>query len=156
MIVIDTNSLLVFIVGIINNAKHLNHSRTSDFEIIDFKMLLNKIQDPRNLIVLSNVWTEVDNLLNESFQMNDLRYYRALKYLIKLSTEPHIKTIDIIQERTFEKVGVTDSLLLNAAIQTKELVTFDDDLERIANHLGIKVYNMKTEKIRNRLRNKRR
>ncbi|MEZ4723764.1 MAG: hypothetical protein R2863_03810 [Candidatus Kapaibacterium sp.] len=156
MIVIDTNSLIVFIIGIINNAKHLNHPRTSDFDIVDFKMLLNKIGNPKNLIVISNVWTEVDNLLNESFQKNDLRYYKTLKYLINLSTEPYIKIADIIQERTFEKIGVTDSLLLNAAIKAKVLVTFDDDLERIANHLGIEVYNLRTEKVKNKVKSKRR
>lgn len=156
MIVIDANSLIVLIVGIINDAKHLNHRRTSDFEIIDFKLLLNKIGNPKNLVVISNVWTEVDNLLNQSFHKDDLRYYRAIKYLISLSNEIYTKTSEIINEKSFEKIGVTDSLLLKAAIKTKELITFDENLENIALHFGVSVYNIKKEKLKYEHRSKRR
>ncbi|TNE36104.1 hypothetical protein EP342_00820 [bacterium] len=119
-------------------------------------MLLQKIGHPSNLIVISNVWTEVDNHLNETFSKKDLRYYKALKSLIKISTEQYVPTSDIIEVKSFPTLGVTDSLLLNLAIKTKELITYDHNFAAIAQFHGINVYNMKTEQLKNYYKDKRR
>lgn len=155
MIVIDTNSLIALIIGIIKNGKSLDHSKTSQFSVTDFKMLIRKIGNLSNLIVISNVWTEVDNHLNESFSSDDIRYYRTLRNLIKITTEQYIQTSEIIEVKSFSKLGVTDSLLLNFAFSTKELITYDHDFAAIAQYHGINVYNMKTEQLKSYYKDKR-
>lgn len=155
MIVIDTNSLIILIVGIIKDGKSLDHTKSSGFQINDFKKLLNKIGSLSNLIVISNVWTEVDNHLNETFSKEDIRYYKALRSLIKISTEQYIQTSDIIEVKSFSKLGITDSLLLHFAIVTKELITYDHDFAAIAQFHGVNVYNMKTEQLKSYYKDKR-
>ena len=64
MKLIDTNSLLILLVGLIDPKLINKHRRTSIYEEQDFLDLLQLIGDFNDLVVLPNVWTEVDNLLN--------------------------------------------------------------------------------------------
>lgn len=64
MKLIDTNALLVLIVGSINPNLVNEHKRTSIYDEEDFYQLLYFIGNINTLCILPNVWTEVDNLLN--------------------------------------------------------------------------------------------
>lgn len=64
MIVIDTEPLVLYIVGMIN-INFINQSRkTSIYNKSDFKLLQEVIGDASKLLVPPNVWTETDNHLN--------------------------------------------------------------------------------------------
>jgi len=64
MILIDANALVVLLIGIIDPRLFKTHKTTSIYEEQDYYDLLAIIGDLKNLVVLPNVWTEVDNLLN--------------------------------------------------------------------------------------------
>lgn len=65
MIVIDANALVLLVVGLMDKKLIAQHKRTSIYQVQDFEDLFNFIQDLSNVVVLPNVWTEVDNLLNK-------------------------------------------------------------------------------------------
>ena len=54
-IVIDTNSLVILIVGLLDINLIGTHKRTSIYEESDFYNLVDYIQDINNLIVLPNI-----------------------------------------------------------------------------------------------------
>lgn len=64
MKIIDSNALVVLIVGLIDPNLLKTYKRTSIYAEEDFRELLNVLGDLDQVVVLPNVWTEVDNLLN--------------------------------------------------------------------------------------------
>jgi len=142
MIVIDTNALLLLVVGSIDKKLINSHKRTSIYNEQDYYDLLNIIGDFKNLIILPNVWTEVDNLLNNFKGERKFYYHNVITEIIKLSTEKHIYTIDAINTVPFFNLGVTDCLLLILAKQNSLLITSDSSLSDYAIANGIKVYDV--------------
>jgi len=55
MILIDSNSLVVLVVGLIDENLISKHSKTSIYNKKDFQDLLIVIQDFKNLIILPNI-----------------------------------------------------------------------------------------------------
>ncbi len=78
MIIIDANALVVLLVGSINPRLIENHKRTSIYSEEDFEELLLAVKDFKKLVVLPNVWTEVDNLLNSFSGDYKYQYVRIL------------------------------------------------------------------------------
>lgn len=101
MILIDTNTLLVFLVGLMNPALIERKKRIKMYNAEDFENLLSFItskigNDYQKIITLPNVWTEVDNLLNHANLGidggNKFTYIQELKKLIFTTTEQYFFT----------------------------------------------------------------
>lgn len=142
MKVIDTNSLLLLLVGIMDIRQIKSHKRLSIYDEQDFYDLLSLIADFKSLVVLPNVWTEVDNLLN-NFQGNLKDRY---VFEIKKSTEKYLETIQATESYAFYDLGITDSLLLNYAAHCEMLITSDSKLSDYAISREIKVYDLVLQK----------
>lgn len=143
MTVIDTEPLILYVVGMINK-NYIGQSRkTSIYNRLDFELLQNAIGNISNLLVPPNVWTETDNHLNNIVGQYNFIYYELLKNFIANSTEKYIKTNNIINESTFSLLGITDTILLKLAKTTGNLITADSKLSNYARSNGINVYDLK-------------
>lgn len=151
MMVIDTNALVLLIIGLIDKSMILRHKRTSDYSIDDFNQLMLLIASPSMLIAPTNVWSEVDNLLNKFKGSHKSEYYLLLKKLIIETTEEYIMTQSIMETKAFQSIGVTDSILLELSIKTGRLITSDYDLTNIARNKGVRVYNLHEERMARKL-----
>ncbi|SMD45380.1 hypothetical protein SAMN00777080_4029 [Aquiflexum balticum DSM 16537] len=146
MVLIDTNALLLLMIGLVDIKQIRSHKRTSIYEEEDFHNLFAMIHDIKDLIVLPNVWTEVDNLLN-NFQGNlKSTYIFKITQVIKNSTEKYIESIKATEEYAFFDLGITDSLLLSYAEKCDLLITSDSKLSDYAIARGVKVYDMVLER----------
>lgn len=92
MILIDTNALILLIVGLVDENLIKTHKRCSIYNRNNFYDLLAVIKDFKNLIVLPNVWTEVDNLLNNFSRDYKWIYIQQVITIIKESTEKYLLT----------------------------------------------------------------
>jgi rRNA-processing protein FCF1 len=149
MIIIDTNSLVILVLGLMNPNIINQHPRTSIYDKSDFYFLIEKIGDLDNLVILPNIWTELDNLLNKfSGNLKD-QYVNKLKQISKLSTEEYISSEKGMDFYSFHDLGLTDSLILNYATSSKcEYVITSDS--KLSYHLlahGVNVIDL--VKIRN-------
>ena len=142
MFLIDTNALIVLLLGIIDKKLIIKHKRTSIYEVKDYENLSNFIGDFSNLFVLPNVWTEVDNLLNNFTGNQRYEYLIAVKDLIEQTSERYFESKIIVHNFTFELVGLTDALLIEVAKDCKCLKTSDSKLSDLAIANGILVYDM--------------
>jgi rRNA-processing protein FCF1 len=130
MILIDTNSLIILVLGMINPSIIDKHPRTSIYDKSDFYFLVEKIGDLNKLVILPNIWTELDNLLNKfSGNLKD-QYVNRLQQISKLSTEEYISSEKGINFYSFHDLGLTDSLILNYATSSKCdcVITSDSNL----------------------------
>jgi len=152
MILIDTNALVVLILGIIDPSLIRKSKRTSIYEVEDFNDLLDVIGNIENIVVLPNIWTEVDNLLNSLGGSYKNQYIQKITETIKNTSEKYIKSETATLNQCFFDLGLTDSLILEYSKECDFLVTSDSRLSDYAHAYGIKVYDM--IKVRNEKLNK--
>jgi rRNA-processing protein FCF1 len=143
MILIDTNALVVLLIGLIDPRLFKTHDKTSIYEEQDFVDLLDVIGSFDKLIVLPNVWTEADNLLNKFSGHYKDKYIENLTKVIKGTTEKFLESIIATGSGGFYDLGLTDSLLLEYGRECKLLITSDSTLSDYAIANDIKVYDMK-------------
>lgn len=142
MILIDTNALIILILGLIDRRLIDTHKRTSIYEEQDYYDLLSVIVEIENLIVLPNVWTEVDNLLNGFNGEQKHQYITKITETIKSTSEQFMSSLIGVNSDSFFDLGLTDSLLLNLAKECDLLITSDSNLSDYAIANGIKVFDV--------------
>lgn len=137
---------ILLIVGLIDIRQIKTHKRLSIYEKEDFYNLISIIPEIKNLIILPNVWTEVDNLLNNFQGSLKNAYVLKITELIKKSTEKYIESIKATEEYAFFDLGITDSLILSYAEKCELLITSDSKLSDYAIARGVSVYDLVMER----------
>ena len=147
MIFVDTNALILILVGLMDKSLVSTHKRTSIYASIDFENLVFLIGDLEKVVTTPNVLTEVDNLLNNFQKGHRWAYYQVLRELISKSIEKFLESKKIIGVNPFFELGLTDTGILEISKNCDFLITGDSKLADYANALGIKVVDL--VKIRN-------
>lgn len=151
MIIIDTNALVVLLVGLIDTRLFRNHKRTLIYDEDDFTDLLRTIGSLNQIVTLPNIWTEVDNLLNNFSGNYKYAYIQEITKTIKETTENYLASEIGTSSPHFQELGLTDSLILEFAKECKLLITSDSKLSDHAIAYGIPVYDLvkvKNERLR--------
>jgi rRNA-processing protein FCF1 len=148
MVLIDSNSLIVLILGLMNPTLINKHSKTSIYDEQDFHELMYLIENVESLVVLPNIWTEVDNILNRFNGAYKDLYVKKIVETIKLTTEAYLESNRVEGSHCFYEIGLTDTLILEYAKQCQLLITSDSALSDYARANGIEVYDMKEAKNR--------
>ena len=143
MKVIDANALIVLILGLMDSKLINTHKRTSIYDEYDFEVLSKVIGKVDDLVILPNVWTEVDNLLNNFRGDRKVLYVDRFKKLVQKTTEQYIASLSLTDRPVFYDLGLTDSLILQLAKNSKLLITPDSKLADYATASGIKVFDLK-------------
>ncbi len=142
MILIDANALVLLIVGMIDENLVGKHKRTSIYSRRDYQELRLVIKDFRRLVVLPNVWTEVDNLLNRFSGNHKWSYITLIKSMLEQTTERYVASVTGGVSDYFMSDGLTDALLIELGKEEQYdfLITGDSALSDIARANGIEVY----------------
>lgn len=105
MIVIDTNSLLLLIIGTIDINRIQDHERISIYDEEDYLYLLHTINN-KQIITLPNILTEVDNLLRKSFSKNNReKYVFYFDKFINANIEKYLPFTLVSKSYTFFDLG---------------------------------------------------
>jgi hypothetical protein len=151
MKIIDANSLLVLILGLMRPSLIGTHEKTSIYDEEDFTNLLTVIEKFETLVVLPNIWTEVDNLLNRFNRGDKELYVKKIIQTIKDTSEKYLASSTVDGKFEFYDLGLTDTLILEHGKNCDLLITSDSTLSDYARAYGIKVFDMKqrvTEKLK--------
>jgi hypothetical protein len=143
--------MLVLVLGIIDKKLISKHKRTSIYEEEDFEMLISHLSDIEKLVVLPNIWTEVDNLLNGFRGDLKYKYFQALRTLINSSTERYLPAKSVLEKEEFWELGLTDSLLLQLSKESELLIPSDSRLVDYARSMNINTLDL-VEQRNNRLK----
>ncbi len=142
MVVIDSNALVVYILGLINPSLIETHEKTSIYDKDDFIYLQSLLYN-KETVTLPNILTEVDNLLNR-FKGEYRRAY-ALTFLefIQKSSEKYLESSIIENDfEMFQYIGLTDLMIFELSKQSDFLITTDSKLSDYATCYGIKVIDL--------------
>lgn len=152
MIVIDTNSLIILILGLIDPNLIDSHKRTSIYERSDYEALLTVIKDFKNIKLIPNVLTEADNLLNDLPGNLKEQYLTKIAKLMSVVKEEYIQSLEAPKDYAFRDLGLTDTLALKLAESCELLITSDSMLSDYAKSRNINVFDLvqyKNEKLKN-------
>ena len=129
-ILIDANLLALLVVGTVDRMLVGKHRRVRIFEPEQYDLLLDLLyQTPQPAVVTPNTLTEVSNLLEDK---QDRRFLRRLKEFVEVSEEIVVASSTASNNRAYERLGLSDAVLLEIASAERPLVTVDLDLYHAA------------------------
>jgi len=125
-LVIDTNLLLVYLVGCIDPQLITKFNKTnSRYCVEDFKILDDLVGNFKKFVTTPNILTEVSNLGGHLKDNAKDKFFALLAQFIQQTPEKYIQSSEISKDELFIKFGITDRGLLELA-RTEHLIITDD------------------------------
>jgi rRNA-processing protein FCF1 len=124
-LLIDSNLLLLFFVGLHDRTRIEKFKRTAQFTIEDFELLITFIEQFKEVVTTPNILTEVSNLLGQLPDKLRYSFYQRSANGLKDLHEQYTPSRELGDEKAFPKFGLTDTAVLRAA-SGKYLVLTDD------------------------------
>lgn len=146
-ILINTNILLLYLVGKVNRERIARFKRTKQFIPDDYDRLLQILEGFRKIVVTSNILTEVNSLANQLGEPEKTQCLIKFTVLISQITEEYIESSIIADCDVFLRFGLTDCGIMLLA-EDKYLVLTDD----LKLHYYLKAFGIDTVNFNN-LRN---
>jgi hypothetical protein len=131
-ILLDTNLLLVVVVGSHAPLYVSKHERTTDYTPDDFYRLERVIRFSAAMVTTPHILTEVSNLLGQTAGPVRDRYFAAFSRVIRLFEEVHVPARQISTRPHFDQFGLTDLGIVEAANPGTSVLTSDS---RLADYL---------------------
>lgn len=123
-VVIDTQLLVLYLVGIFNPNDIKNNKRTCDYSLTDFNLLLKVMQAYSKIIITQSVLAETTNHLDTLNRKYNTTFYSTIANILTQFEAMDTKTKDVLTGPTFSKLGFTDASL---DILSKEYVVLTHD-----------------------------
>jgi rRNA-processing protein FCF1 len=131
-VIIDTNLLLLYFVGMYDPHRITKFKRTMIFAVEDFYTLLGFFKYFSKVVTTPNILTEVNSLANQLADSLKVTFYPMFASQLANLEEHYIESRTLSSTPQFLKLGLTDSGILNLA-QGQYLVLTDDF--RLVGHL---------------------
>lgn len=136
-ILVDTNILLLFVVGSLSPDLIKRISRTAHFSIQDFQIISKVIDFFDVRITTPHILTEVGNLIGNR---NDIR--NALRSYIEIVEERFSESVKIVSDDAFSKFGLTDTAVLDLSKNSCIVLTNDGPLYGLLVSKGVDVVSL--------------
>ena len=126
-ILVDTNLLLLFLIGIFGENHIKEFKKIQKYSIEDFNIVNNIIRRFSRINVTPQILAEISNLSKQMYKSNLKQYFLYLIDRIRRSKEIYINKNDLLLvPELLPKYGFTDLSILESAKVTKCLVFTDD------------------------------
>jgi hypothetical protein len=140
-VALDSNLLLLLLVGTVHRELVVKHKRLRAFSLADLD-LLTSVLEGKTLVTTPNVLTEVSNLV--VFGITEPQRSMLLAGLAEVSRrvdEVYCQSATAASIAEFARLGLTDSAWLSVCGSHVSLLTDDLQLYLDAQHRGIDAYN---------------
>lgn len=127
-ILLDTNLLILFLVGSASRDYIAIHKKLTSFDCDDYDELLKIIRNASDVFVTPNTLTETSNLAGYIKEPAKSNIFKVFREMIKSSIELFIPSAVAAQTEEFIRLGLTDAAILNA-LTNQELVVLTTDLD---------------------------
>lgn len=124
-VLIDTNLLLLYFVGLYDQSQIQKFKRTLIFTVDDFDIIRNFINYFGKVVTTPNILTEVSNLSGQLPDAVRSAYYDDFTARFEVLEEEYVPSADICSLSYFRKYGLTDSGIASL-VRDKYLVLTDD------------------------------
>lgn len=135
-IFVDTNLLLLWLIGAIAPDRVANFKRTDKFEAADFHLLDRFLGRFQVRVTTPNVLTEVSSLANSLSGETRAEFAELLSRVVRTIDERYVESASITNVTALEKFGLTDCGILSVASGPYLLLTDDFRLANLVNSRG--------------------
>ena len=125
---LDANLLVLLVVGSESRDLISRHRRLEDYTAEDYDILFDLLEGADQLFVTPNTLTEASNLVRQHGEPERSLLMKRLRFLIDVSVEIVVASVDASSHEKFERLGLTDAALLEVATSDIPLLTVDLDL----------------------------
>ena len=140
-LLIDTNLLVLFIVGAADREYIPKHKKLTAFTVEDYDTLLGIVSGASEVLVTPNTLTETSNLAAYIGEPARSRVLDVLRTVSTGSQERYIPSSTAARRSEFLWLGLTDTALLETAAKDVTLLTTDFNLYNAALAKGAKAFN---------------
>ena len=126
-ILIDTNILLLLIVGTSNRKRISQFKRTQQFIPEDYDLLIKLINLFPTIITTPNILTEVNSLTNQIGEPERSKCFAIFAKLVSEIEEVALSSQEIVKNNGFIKFGLTDCGILE--LPKNQYLVLTDDLK---------------------------
>jgi len=141
-IIVDSNLLLLFFVGLIDIQLIKRFSRTIKYSDEDFGALLRILSNFEKIITSPQILTETNNLANKLVDEHKKRFYFHFSQKIQDFSEFYLPSVNLSNTQGFERFGLTDISILEVARNEFLVLTEDFRLSQFLIHNNIDVINI--------------
>lgn len=124
-ILIDTNILLLYLIGTVNLDRIAKFNRTEQFSPEDYNTLLEVMVSFSEIVTTPNVLTEVNSLSSKLGEPERSSCFQVLALSMTRFNENYVTSSVVSQRPEFTRFGLTDCGILELA-QDRHLVLTDD------------------------------
>lgn len=140
-LLIDSNLLLLLVVGWNDRARISKFKRTAQFTIEDFECLIDFVKQFRGIVTTPSILTEVSNLLGQLPHEVRRSFYEQFARDLKGLHEHHTPSQQLCGEKGFPRFGLTDTAIRRAAPLKCTVLTDDLRLYQYLGNLHVDVIN---------------
>ena len=124
-LLLDTNLLVLFVVGSTDRALIARHKRLRAFTAEDFVGLCGIISHFTRVLITPNILTETSNLLTQIEEPARKRLLDTLAIIIGETHEEYVASRTVSMRTEFSRFGLTDSGILEKAGMVQCILTDD-------------------------------
>ncbi len=122
---LDSNLFVLLVVGSVGREFISKHRRLSAYSAEDYEILIKLLGRVERVYVTPNTLTETSNLLGQHADPERTRFFERLRLIIQESKEVTVASVVASSNSAFNRLGLTDAALLEAATPETPLITVD-------------------------------
>lgn len=127
-IVIDTNLLVLLVVGVTDRKLIDKHKRLKQFEQKDFDLLTSLLAGFDQIFVTPHIVTETCNLISQISDPAKSSVRKTLALLLETLKEEFQPSVEVSKHNSFFRLGLADCAILDLIKKETPFVTVDLDL----------------------------
>lgn len=127
-VLIDSNILLLFLVGSCEPSLIGHFDRISSFNYDDFELLVNVMNRFRTVVYTPSIITEVNNLATKLYGPTKMAFLMTLRRFVEKMVEEFHPSREVVVTEFFAKFGYADAAIAVAAKQRYLVLTNDSRL----------------------------
>jgi rRNA-processing protein FCF1 len=140
-IIVDTNLLLLWLIGQFNVTLILSFKRTQGFSVANFERLTGFIAQFRKIVVTPHILTEVSNFVGQLGEPVRQKVYQHFAEQLPAFDEIPVAAVDAAVRPEIAMLGLSDVCILMAAQNRYPVLTNDLNLGRYLSSNGIDLVN---------------
>ncbi len=140
-LLIDTNLLVLFVVGTASKEYIAKHKKLTEFTVEDYDRLVKIIAKASEVLVTPNTLTETSNLAAYINEPARGKVLNVLRTVVSASQERYVPSSVAAERKEFVQLGLADAALLEIAAKDVTLLTTDFALYNIALAKGAQAIN---------------
>ncbi len=141
-ILLDSNLLLLLVIGSIDPAWISRYKRTSHYTTEQFGLLSAIVASSQSLVTTPHILTEVSNLANALPEDQRDEFAVQFRLIIAKFEERFVPAITLAKDKLF-RFGIADTAMYHAANGVL-ILTSDGRFAKVANALGAEALDLET------------